>query len=91
MLFMATYTIKPFLSKEEQRELMDLFAKNGTATGTIAHYVYADNSGGFTIGEADSLGENYAQVLAYEEFIEFEITPILTIDEALPHLLESVK
>jgi hypothetical protein len=91
MLLMATYTIKPFLSKDEQRELLDLFGKVGTGPGVIAHYMYADGSGGFSIGEADSLGGNYATVLAYEEFIEFEITPILTIDEALPHLLESVK
>ncbi len=91
MLYLTTYSVKGFLDKEEQRALMDLFGAKGTGPGTIAHYVYADNSGGLTISEWDNLTDAYATVIAYQEFIEFEITPILTIDEALPHMLEAVK
>jgi hypothetical protein len=75
----------------DQRHLLELFEKHGTAPGTIAHYVAADNSTGWTVIEAESPVEAYATILKYEEYIQFELTPILTIDEALPHLLDAVQ
>ena len=41
--------------------------------------------------EAEDAVDAYATILKYEEYMQFELTPILTLDEALPHLLESVQ
>jgi hypothetical protein len=83
VLFLATYRVKPFLPLADQRHLLELFQKHGAAPGTIAHYVSADASTGWTVIEADSAVEAYATILKYEEYMQFELTPILTIDEAL--------
>ncbi len=89
MLFLTTYRTKPFLSKDEQKELLDLFAKHGAAPGTIAHYVSADNSTGWVVVEADDASGGFATVVKYEQYIEFTTTPILTIDDALPDMMEA--
>lgn len=91
MLFVTTYTVRPFLSKAETKDLLDLFAAQGAAPGTIAHYVAADNSCGFTVVESDDIASGYAATLAYAEYVEFDTTPVLTIEEALPHMLEALK
>jgi hypothetical protein len=49
MIFITTYKVKPFLSKEETAELMGVFAKEGVAPGTSAHYVAADGIHGVVI------------------------------------------
>ncbi|MGA7418012.1 MAG: DUF3303 family protein [Acidimicrobiales bacterium] len=89
MLFLTTYRTKPFLSKGEQKELLDLFAQHGAAPGTIAHYVSADNSTGWAITEAEDASGGFATVVKYEQYIEFETKPVLAIDDALPHMMEA--
>ncbi len=89
MLFLTTYRIKPFLSKAEQKELLDLFAKHGEAPGTIAHYVSADNMAGWVVNESEDASGGFATVLQYQQYIEFETKPILTMDDALPHFMEA--
>ncbi len=89
MLFLTTYRTKRFLSKAEQKELLDLFAKHGGPPGQIAHYVSADNSTGWVIAEAEDATAGFASVVMYEPFVEFDTTPILTIDDALPHMMEA--
>jgi hypothetical protein len=89
MLFLTTYRTKSFLSKSEQKELLDLFAKHGEAPGTIGHYVSADNSTGWVITEVDDASGGFATALKYEQYIEFTTTPILTIDDALPDMMEA--
>jgi Protein of unknown function (DUF3303) len=91
VLFLATYRVKPFLPLADQRHLLELFEKHGAAPGTIAHYVAADASTGWTVIEAEDAVDAYATILKYEEYMQFEMTPILTIDEALPHLLEAMQ
>jgi Domain of unknown function (DUF3303) len=89
MLFMTTYTVKPYMPRSETKKLLELFAKVGEAPGTVAHYVASDNSVGWTIIEADDATGGYAAALQYEEYIEFETKPVLTMQDALPHLLEA--
>ncbi len=89
MLFLTTYRTKSFLSKAEQKELLDLFAQHGAAPGTIAHYVSADNSAGWLVNEAEDATGGFATVVQYQQYIEFETKPILTIDDALPHFMEA--
>jgi hypothetical protein len=59
MLFMTTYRVKPFLSQSETKKLLDLFGKVGAAPGTIAHYVAADNTAGWTVTEAPDAASGY--------------------------------
>jgi hypothetical protein len=89
MLFMTTYRVKPFLPRSETKKLLELFGKVGAAPGTIAHYVAADNSVGWTVTDQEDATSGYVATLQYSEYIEFETKPVLTIDDALPHLLEA--
>jgi Domain of unknown function (DUF3303) len=89
MLFLTTYRVKPYLPRSELKKLLDLFGKVGAAPGTIAHYVAADNSIGWVVVENEDAVTGYAASLPYSEYIEFDTKPILTIEDALPHLLEA--
>ena len=89
MLFLTTYTVKPYLPRAETKKLLELFAKIGEAPGTVAHYVAADNSVGWTITDQADATSGYATTLQYEEYIQFETRPVLTMEQALPHLLET--
>ena len=61
MLFMTTYKIKPFLSNEETKKLLEVFAKEGPGPGTIAHYVAADSSHGVVIADTDDVAGAYPE------------------------------
>lgn len=87
MLFGTRYKFVGDRSPESTKRLLAAFAENGAAPGTIAHYVMADGRGGLVIAEADSIEEAYANLLNYSEWLEFETHPLLTIEDALPHLM----
>ena len=87
MLFITDYRLKSHLTKADTKRLMDEFAKRGAVPGEIAHYVRADGSGGLTISEADDIAASYETVLAYSEFMEFDVTPVLKIDDAVGPIL----
>lgn len=87
MLFLTTYRVKPYLPRSETKKLLDL-RKVGAAPGNIAHYVAADNSVGWVVVENEDAVTGYAASLSYSEYIEFDAKPILTLEDALPHLLE---
>ena len=83
MLFISEYKLKPHLTKDEVKRLMDAFGKRGAVEGEIANYVRADGTGGFTIAENDDLTSAYADVLLYSEYMTFTVTPVLKIDDAV--------
>ena len=83
MLFISEYRIRPHLSKADTGKVMAIFGERGAEEGTIAHYVKADGSGGIVIIEQDDMVKAYESVLAYSEFLEFTVTPALTIDDAV--------
>jgi len=89
MLFMTTYRVKPYLPRSEAKKLLDLFGKVGAAPGTIAHYVAADNSVGWTITDQEDATSGFGATLQYSEYIEFDTKPVLTIEDALPQFLEA--
>jgi hypothetical protein len=86
MIFVTEYRLKPHQSKAEVKRLMDIFGQRGAAEGEIAHYVRADGTGGYTITESDDI--NYADTLAYTEFMTFTITPVLKVDDAVGPIFE---
>jgi Protein of unknown function (DUF3303) len=83
MLFISEYKLKPNMSKDEVKRLMDVFGKRGAVDGEIAHYVRVDGTGGFTIAENEDLAAAYADVLLYSEYMTFTVTPVLKVDDAV--------
>lgn len=83
MLLITEYSLKSHMPKADVKRLMDEFGKRGAATGEIAHYVKADGSGGYTIGDGETVNDVYEAALAYSEFMTFTITPVLNIDDAV--------
>lgn len=90
MIFITTYRIKPFMSKEETQELMSVFAEKGAAPGTTAHYVAADGSHGVVISESNDPSEGYRSILNYGQWIEYETSVMLTIEQAVPHIMDAL-
>lgn len=88
MLHLSEYQLRPELTKEDTARLMELFAKRGPEEGTIAHYVKADGSGGLVIADQDDVQKIYAGVLAYGEFLDFTVTPLLSIEDAVGPITE---
>jgi hypothetical protein len=87
MIFITTYKVRPFLNKDERRKLMSAFAKEGAPAGTTAHYVAADGSHGVVIGESDDAEAAYANIQNYTEWIEYDTKVMLTIEQAVPHIM----
>lgn len=90
MILVTKYKIKPFLSKEETRKVLDVFAKEGAAPGTIAHYVAADGGAGVVISDTDDIEGAYRSILNYTQWIEYDTHVMLDIETALPHLMDSL-
>ncbi len=90
MIFITTYRVKPFLSKDETKKLMSVFAKEGPGPGTTAHYVAVDGSRGVVISESDDVEAAYRNIQNYTEWIEYDTTVVLKIEQAVPHILDAL-
>ncbi len=90
MILVTTYKIKPFLSKEETKEVLDVFAKEGAGPGATAHYVAADGSHGLVISETDDVEGAYRNILNYTQWVEYETTVMLTVEQAVPLIADSI-
>ena len=87
MIFITTYKVRPFLSKDGRREMMNVFAKEGVPVGTTAHYVAADGSHGVVIHEWDNAEAGYQNIQNYTDWIEYDTKVMLTIEQAVPHYM----
>jgi hypothetical protein len=90
MLFMTTYKIKPYLSNDETKELLEVFAKEGPGPGTQAHYVAADGSHGVVIAETDDIAGAYRNIQNYGQWVEYDTKVMLTVEEAVPLIMEAL-
>jgi hypothetical protein len=90
MIFITTYTIKPYLTKEETSELMGVFSSVGAGPGTVAHYVSADGGAGVVISDNDDIGANYRNILNYTQWVTYETKVMLPIDDAVPHIMDAL-
>lgn len=90
MIFITTYKIKPFLGKAETKELMSVFARVGEGPGTIAHYVAVDGSHGIVVAESDDLEPAYANLQNYTQWVEYDTTPVLKVEQAVPHIMAAL-
>jgi hypothetical protein len=90
MIFVTTYKIKPFLSKAETKELLGVFAKEGAGPGVTAHYVAADGSYGLVISESDDVQAAYRNIQNYTQWVEYDTKVMLTIEQAVPHIMDAL-
>jgi hypothetical protein len=90
MILLTTYKLKPFLTKSQTAELMDVFGKYGPGPGVTAHYVAADGSEGLVISETDDVAGGYRNILNYTQWVEYDTKVMLTIEEAVPLIAESL-
>ena len=90
MIFMTTYKIKPYLSNEETKKLLEVFAREGAGPGTTAHYVAADGSHGVVIAETDDIAGAYRNLQNYTQWVEYDTKVMLTVEEAVPLIMEAL-
>ena len=87
-LYMTTYRFRDGLDANDLRELTKQFMEIGTAPGAIAHYASLDGKGGFVISEDDDdPSETFKVTVQYGPWIEFDVVPVATIEEAFPVIL----
>ena len=91
MLYVTRYSIRGERTKERVGALMSAFGERGEIPGAVVHYTAIDGSGGFVIIDSDDPAALYQTTLAYQEWLELETTPIMTIDDAVPHILASLE
>jgi hypothetical protein len=90
MIFITTYKIKPFLSKDETRKLLDVFGKEGPGPGTTAHYVAADGSHGVVVSDTDDIEAAYRNIQNYTQWVEYDTKVMLTVEKAVPLLMDAL-
>jgi len=90
MLFLTTYKIKPYLSNEETKKLLEVFAAEGPGPGTTAHYVAADGSHGVVVAETDDLAGAYRNLQNYTQWVEYETRVMLPVEEAVPLIMDAL-
>ena len=90
MLFLTTYKIKPYISNEETKKLLEVFAEEGPGPGTTAHYVAADGSHGVVVAETDDLAGAYRNLQNYTQWVEYETRVMLPVEEAVPLIMDSL-
>ena len=90
MIFITTYKIKPFLSKSETKELMDVFGRVGVGPDVTQHYVAADGSHGVVISDGDDVETAYGNLQNYTQWVEYDTKVMLTIEQAVPHIMAAL-
>ena len=90
MLFITEYEVRPDITREDQKRLMELFGKRGNAPGEVAHYARLDGGGGYIVSNStdDDVPALYERILEFSEFMQFSITPIMRIDDAVGPILK---
>jgi Domain of unknown function (DUF3303) len=89
VIFITTYRIKQ-QSRKKTKKLMEVFSEKGVPSTVTAHYIAADGSQGLVISEANDLQEAYRNILNYGEWIEYDTKPYLTLEQALPHIMDYI-
>ena len=89
MLFLTTYRVKPYLPRSEVEKLLDLFGKAGAAPGNHRPLCCGRQFGRMGCRRNEDAVTGYEASLLYSEYIEFDTKPVLTIEDALPSLLEA--
>lgn len=77
-------------SKEDTAALMKEFGDRGEVPGSIAHYSYP-GGGGVVIADQDDPKVVYETAVAYGQWLDFDIRPAITVEEAVPIILKNLE
>jgi hypothetical protein len=69
---------------------LEVFAKEGAAPGTTAHYVAADGSHGVVIAESDDIEAAYRNIQNSTQRVEYDTKVMLTVEKAVPLLMDAL-
>lgn len=84
-LVVSAYRFREHLGDQDLRQLTKKFAELGAIPGVIAPYARLDGRGGFMIEEvAEDPERSFELTLRYAPWVEFEVFPVTTIEEAFP-------
>lgn len=83
-MYMVTYRYRDGLGENDLRTLTKKFLEFGTPAGTIAQYERLDGKGGFVLQEVDNPEGIKENLLHYAPWIDFEVFPITTMEDAFP-------
>ena len=84
-LLMVTYRFKEGLGEQDLRALTKKFMEVGTNPGVLAHYSRLDGQGGFLVEDAtEDPAIAYEVTITYSPWLEFEVFPITTMEDAFP-------
>jgi len=78
-------------SVEGTKQIMEAFGARGSGPDEVAHYVFADGTGGVVISNGDDVSWAYRNALDFIEFLDMDqsFTQIaLSLEDALPHVLD---
>jgi hypothetical protein len=89
MLFAALYKPRDSITEESQQRGLQLFANWTPPYEFKAHYARADGKGGIAIIESDTVEALVEGVAPWQPFFEFEVTPVMDIQQAVPALQRS--
>ena len=91
MLFITTYKFNGAQTPQDVSDLMKRFGEMGKSPGELAHYVFADGSGGLVVSDTEDAKQIHSTALAYAQWLEFDTKVVLTIDDAVPGILEALQ
>jgi len=86
MLFASIYTPRDATSEESQKRSLQLFTSWNPPVEFKAHYARGDGKGGISIIETDNPEAIIEGVAPWLPFFEFEITPVVPIEQSIPPL-----
>jgi len=86
MLFAALYSPHSSGTEETQKRALQLFTQWSPPFEFKAHYASGDGKGGISIIESDSVEAIIEGINAWVPFFEFEVTPVMDIEAAVPAL-----
>ncbi len=86
-LYLTVYRYRG-LDEEATRALTKRFMELGSRPGILAHYERLDGKGGYILEEAPKDPEaDYERILQLNEWLDFEVIPITTMEDAFPVVL----
>jgi hypothetical protein len=83
--FLISYRYRDSNDEDDLRHLTKKFVEFGTGTAPLAHYERLDGRGGFMVRELDDDPvQQYELTVRYSPYMEFEVVPVTTMEEAFP-------
>jgi len=86
MLFAALYSPRDNITEETQKRSLQLFTSWSPPFEFKANYSRGDGKGGIAIIESDSVEAIIEGISPWVPFFDFEVTPIMDIQAAVPAL-----